>query len=352
MPQIANDPLSAHARRTSIEDSGPTRPSNLTAAIMKAWAAGNFEQAESMLVKEILRFEAAANAMDAKVYLYARAQLQMALSCLHALLGRNNEAQASHQKVIELADQYAGLFSDREEAKLQREHLLALGIRSLDRPKDPLNILGGLSGLAALNPEDTLLAMRVAAQQLWFGQETDYVATCRRVLLAATDPKEPAEAERAAKITSLRTQKDPELREAARNMAQRAVELGRDMPGSLPWYQMSLGMAEYRSGHFAAANEALQAAIKGIAKDESERHRYIVGCTAALYQAMSCIQQGKTNEARALVEATEAKLEPLPTDDQNPTAGNIYQDDFYHDDLILWLAYKEARTLLSSVGAR
>jgi hypothetical protein len=194
--------------------------------------------------------------------------------------------------------------------------------------------------------------MRVAALQVWLDQETDYVATCRRMLLWATDPKEPAEAERVAKITSLRKQKDPELREAALKMAQRAVELGRDMPGSLPWYQLSLGMAEYRSGHFAAADEALQAAIKGVAGDNSEQHRYIVGGTAVFYQAMSFIQQGKINEARALFAETEAKMKLLPTEDQNPTAGNIYQDDFYHDDLILWLACKEAQAMLGAVGAQ
>jgi hypothetical protein len=93
------------------------------------------------------------------------------------------------------------------------------------------------------------------------------------MLLWAPDPKGPAQAERVARITNLRKQKDLELLEADLKMAQQAVELGRDKSGPPPWYQMSLGMAEYRSVHFAAADEAVQAAIKGGAGDNSEQHR-------------------------------------------------------------------------------
>jgi hypothetical protein len=47
--------------------------------------------------------------------------------------------------------------------------------------------------------------------------------------------------------------------------------------------------------------------------------------------------KAKEDEARNL--ATGGAIEdPLPTDEQNPTAG-----DANHEDLILWLARKEAR---------
>ena len=39
--------------------------------------------------------------------------------------------------------------------------------------------------------------------------------------------------------------------------------------------------------------------------------------------------------------AAAAKMKPLPKDDKNPLAG-----DADHDDLILWLAYKEAKALI------
>jgi hypothetical protein len=61
-------------------------------------------------------------------------------------------------------------------------------------------------------------------------------------------------------------------------------------------------------------------------------------------RAMTRFHQGKPAEARALFTATEATTRPLPADDQNPRAGAD------HDDLILWLAYKEAKALLAEPG--
>ena len=52
------------------------------------------------------------------------------------------------------------------------------------------------------------------------------------------------------------------------------------------------------------------------------------------------------NEARKL--ATEAaKMRPLPKDEKNPLAS-----DADHDDLILWLAYKEAKALIMFDAAK
>jgi hypothetical protein len=38
-------------------------------------------------------------------------------------------------------------------------------------------------------------------------------------------------------------------------------------------------------------------------------------------------------------------MKPLPKDENNPLAGGVYAGD-YQDDLILWLAYKEAKALI------
>lgn len=59
---------------------------------------------------------------------------------------------------------------------------------------------------------------------------------------------------------------------------------------------------------------------------------------SGFYRAMSLFQQGQPAKARALFAATTAQMKPLPTDDQKPLAD--------HDDLILWLACKEAKALL------
>ena len=56
---------------------------------------------------------------------------------------------------------------------------------------------------------------------------------------------------------------------------------------------------------------------------------------------MSLFRQGKQEEARKLAAETATKMRPLPKDAQNPLA-----DQASPDDLILWLAYREARALI------
>ena len=63
--------------------------------------------------------------------------------------------------------------------------------------------------------------------------------------------------------------------------------------------------------------------------------------TSAFYRAMSLYRRGRIDEARKLATEAAAKMKPLPADEQNPLAGGAD-----HDDLILWLAYKEAKALI------
>jgi hypothetical protein len=56
---------------------------------------------------------------------------------------------------------------------------------------------------------------------------------------------------------------------------------------------------------------------------------------------MSLFRQGHEGEARKLASAAATKMKPLPRDENNPLAS-----DPDHDDLILWLAYKEAKALI------
>jgi hypothetical protein len=98
---------------------------------------------------------------------------------------------------------------------------------------------------------------------------------------------------------------------------------------------MTLGMAEYRSGHYPAADAALLAAAR-----LGENHSYVSG-TTAFYRAMSAFRQGKDAEARQLAAEAVAKMRRLPADDEHPLAGGAEADD-----LVLWLAYKEAKGML------
>jgi hypothetical protein len=56
---------------------------------------------------------------------------------------------------------------------------------------------------------------------------------------------------------------------------------------------------------------------------------------------MSLFRQVKEAESQELAEDAVAKMKPLPIDERNPLVGknNI-------DDLVLWMAYKEAKELL------
>ena len=100
---------------------------------------------------------------------------------------------------------------------------------------------------------------------------------------------------------------------------------------------MALGMAEYRSGSYPAADEALTAAALA---GKDNRH---VRDTARFFHAMSLFQQGKAADARKLFAEAEAEMKPLPADTRQPFA-----DGAGPDDLIVWLAYKEAKALLQS----
>ena len=68
---------------------------------------------------------------------------------------------------------------------------------------------------------------------------------------------------------------------------------------------------------------------------------YHVSGTAAFYRAMSLFRQGKAAEAHKVATEAVANVKPLPADEKNPLVRNANADD-----VILWLAYKEAKELI------
>jgi WD40 repeat protein/tetratricopeptide (TPR) repeat protein len=199
-----------------------------------------------------------------------------------------------------------------------------------------------LAKASADDPKDTILSLKVAALQAWFGQEKELADSCRRALEFAIGTSDPATAERAAKSCSLRSTVDKTRLESSLALARKAVEIGKTN-GLLPWFQMARGMSEYRSGHFAGADAPLIAAADDVKNnpDVTGPSGLHVTGTSAFYRAMSLFRQGKKDEAQKLATAAAAKMKPLPADEQNPLAG-----DATHDDLILWLAYKEAKAMI------
>ncbi len=188
------------------------------------------------------------------------------------------------------------------------------------------------------------LFITVAALHAWFGQDKELAETGRLGLAATKDTTVVAEADVVAKACCLLPSTDPARLAAALELARKAVQLGKDNPSGLPWNQMALGMAEYRNGHFAAADAALTTAEKNARNMPDVAgipQGYHVGVTSALYRAMTLFRQGKEYEARKLAAAAVARMKPLPRDEKDPLGGNVNADD-----LILWLAYKEAKALI------
>jgi hypothetical protein len=94
---------------------------------------------------------------------------------------------------------------------------------------------------------------------------------------------------------------------------------------------MTLGICEFRSGHMIEADAALVAAMKTQTQDS------LIWLTSAFYRSMNLFRQGKRDEARQLATEAASKMKPLPKDQKTR---------LWHDDLILWMAYKEAKEQL------
>jgi WD40 repeat protein len=211
-----------------------------------------------------------------------------------------------------------------------------------DRTADALVYLAKVS---AADPEDTSLFLKLAALQAWFGRDQELAATCRRGVAWAKNTTVPTTAERVAKACCILPWTDKTAHEEVLALARKAVQLGKDGQG-LPWFQMALGMAEYRRSRFTEADAALLAAAQSARNMPDIYASYYVAGTSALYRAMSLFRQGKENEARQLAIEAASKMRPLPKDEKNPLAGISISNGHWSEDLILWLVYKEAKALI------
>ncbi len=221
------------------------------------------------------------------------------------------------------------LAQEPENTALATDILLAY--QSAGRTREAVPYLARAS---AANPNDSLLSLNVAALQAWFGEEKELTATLQRIRTFAKDTDDAGTAERAAKACSIRASTDKAELDAVLAFARKGVELDHSSEWR-EWRLLALGMAEYRSGNHAAAIEALLAAAKAGSNNP------IATGISAFYRAMSLSRQGKSDEARKLAIGAAAQMKPLPKDEQNPPA-----NDAYWDDLILWLAYKEAKAMI------
>jgi tetratricopeptide (TPR) repeat protein len=198
-----------------------------------------------------------------------------------------------------------------------------------------------LAKACEVDPKDTDASLTLATWQTWLGQDADYEATRRRLMQQAEATDQAGTAERAAKAACLRPSTDAALLTQALNLAHRSVELGTSS-NLLPWYQLGLGLAEYRNGQYAAAEQTLV-----VAEQKGGRYPEILGI-ARLFRVMSLSRQNRPEEARKLFIQAEAQMPPLPQEDGKPLVDGKPAS---HDVLFCWLAYKEATTILNEPAA-
>jgi tetratricopeptide (TPR) repeat protein len=250
------------------------------------------------------------------------------LALNYSAVGRYAEALKLNEETLALRK--AKLGPDHPDTLTSMSNLANSYLRA-GRTTEALSLIAKSS---IANPKDTALSLKVAAWQAWFGQEKELAAMRQRILATAEGAEDVFMADRAAKACSILPSADRKELDAAIVLARRAVDLGKDHQ-YLPYFQMAQGMAEYRGGNFAEAEAALNAAM-----ERGSGNLHIAG-TSAFYRAMSLFRQGKIDEARKLAVEAASKMKPLPTEEQNPLAGGANADD-----LILWLAYKEAKALI------
>ena len=288
---------------------------------------------------------------------------EQALALREKVLGQENPDTLGTMNT--LADSYDAAGRHDDALKL-REQALALRPKVLgtEHPNtDAMNDLSDdyyalgrdqeaialLQQSCKLNPTDTLASLKLAAWQAWFGQDAAYEATRYRLVQQAEGTDQAGTAERAAKAYCLRPSTDAALLTKALNLAQRAVELGKSHP-YLPYYQLGLGLAEYRNGQYAAAEHSLTIAEQtaGDDHDITVDYQHPLQGIARMFRAMSLFRQDKPEEARRAFSQAEAQMPPLPKDESKPFVDGR---PAYHDDLIFWLAYKEARALIEGPSA-
>ena len=200
------------------------------------------------------------------------------------------------------------------------------------------------SEAAELFPNNSWIPLHIATMQLWLGKTEGYAETCRRFLNQAEESTQAEAGDRAVKAFCLRPSTDQAAIGQALRMARKILKTGKGDIEPVngmeyePYYQLSLGMAEYRSRHFAEADAALLIAEKSV----KNRDVYV---SAKFFHAMSLVRQGQPGAARKLFAEAEANMEPLPADENQPFARGARNT---HDTIIQWLAFKEAKALLAS----
>jgi eukaryotic-like serine/threonine-protein kinase len=252
-----------------------------------------------------------------------------------AAQGKLEEAVPKYREVLEIRRTYSG---PQHPDTIGAMRDLADSYYSVGRGNEATTLL---ATACELDPQDTDASLTLATWQTWFGQDANYDATRRRLVQQAEGTGQAGTAERAGKAACLRPSTDVALLAKALALTRRGVELGKSS-SLLPWYQLSLGLAEYRNGQYADAERTL-----ATAEQAAGENREFLGI-ARLFRAMSLARQNRPGEARKLFSQAEAEMPPFPNDEHKPIEDG---KPVSHDHLICWMAYQEARSLLNQPAA-
>jgi Flp pilus assembly protein TadD len=155
-----------------------------------------------------------------------RVEARLHLVKILTALGREAEAEPIRKELATLYEASAG-----HESKVAI--LVAEG-----RTVEALPLLAEAS---SRKPDDTMLAMKVAALQIWFGRNADHAATSQRMLAWAADTASAEVAERVAKLAHPLGGRRPGRRPP---VPARSSELGK---AHQPWHQLALAGISQRS---------------------------------------------------------------------------------------------------------
>ena len=185
-------------------------------------------------------------------------------------------------------------------------------------------------------PQDLSAALKVAILQRWFGKDTEYLATCQRMLDLGAGTGDSISAYCVALACCLESSSDTKRIESSVKLARLAVELGKGNQVWMPKFKLVLGLAEYRQGNYLAANEEFD-----VVEKLSNRISFHAINAAGFFHAMSLFRQGKTADARRLFAKSETQMRNLPIHENLALANGATTNN-----IIVWLAYKEAKAMI------
>jgi serine/threonine protein kinase/TPR repeat protein len=186
------------------------------------------------------------------------------------------------------------------------------------------------------HPQDTDVRLTLAAWLAWFGKTSGYETTRQQFVKWAQNTQDAPAAQSAAKAYCLKPSTNTVLLAQALELAQRGVKFRAGTPW-LPWYQLSLGMVQYRMGNYAEAEQNFSTAAQNAGKFQD------LFPTASLFRAMCLFHENHPTEARQFFTEAETQMTPLPNDPDRPVVDGKTAT---HDAVVSWLAYREAKSLL------